>query len=153
MEAHASSSPTVERNRADGLKRIANELDIQQEIAMKKLVFALSALGALAAGTVALAEQKMDDMKSMDMKNMDMGKKGAGGAQATHHAKATVKAVDPEGGSVTLVHEPIKTLNWSSMTMAFKVKDKALFDKLTVGNQVQVDIVQEGKDYVVTAVK
>jgi len=28
----------------------------------------------------------------------------------------------------------------------FKVKDKALFDKLAVGNQVEVEIVKDGRD-------
>jgi len=102
----------------------------------------------LASGSIVLAQQKMDNTKSMDM-----GKKGAPSAQTTHQAKATVKSVDPAAGRVTLAHEPIKSLNWPSMTMGFKVKDKALFDKLAVGSQVQVDIVQEGQDYVVTAVK
>jgi hypothetical protein len=37
--------------------------------------------------------------------------------------------------------------------MGFKVKDTSLFDKLVVGNQVQVEIVKEGTDYVATAVK
>lgn len=115
---------------------------------MKKLVFTITVLAALAPASVVLAQQKMEDMKSMDM-----GKKGAAGALTTHEAKATVKKADPAGGTVTLAHEPIKTLNWPSMTMAFKVKDKALFDKLSVDKQVQVEIVQEGKDYVVTAVK
>jgi len=129
------------------------KLDTQPEIAMKKLVFTVAALAALAAGTFVLAQQKMEDMKSMDMKSMDMGKKAATGAQTTHQAKATVKKVDPTTGIVTLAHEPIKSLNWPSMTMGFKVKDKALFDKLAVGNQVEVEIVKDGRDYVVTAVK
>lgn len=115
---------------------------------MKKRVFTLSVLATLASGTVVLAQQKMEDMKGMDT-----GKKGAASAQTTHQAKATVKKVDPAGGTVTLAHEPIKTLNWPAMTMDFKVKEKALLDKLAAGKQVQVDIVQEGKDYVVTAVK
>ena len=118
---------------------------------MKRLVFTVAALGALASGTFVLAEQKMEDMKSMDMKKMDMGKKDATSGQ-THRAKATVKKADPSSGTVTLAHEPIKSLNWPAMTMGFKVKDNALFDRLAVGNQVEVEIMQEGKDYVVTGV-
>ena len=120
---------------------------------MKKLVFTVAALAVFAPGTFVLAQQKMDDMKNMDMKNMDMSKKAATGAQTTHQANATVKKVDPTSGIVTLAHEPIKSLNWPSMTMGFKVKDTSLFDKLVVGKQVQVEIVKEGKDYIVTAVK
>lgn len=95
---------------------------------MKKLVLALSAVALLGSAPFAMAQQKMDDMKSMDT-----AKKGAAGAQWTHQAKATVRKVDPAAGSVTLAHEPIKSLNWPSMTMGFAVKDKAPFDKLAVG--------------------
>jgi len=115
---------------------------------MKRLVLTVAAFAVLASGTFVLAQQKMEDMKSMDT-----GQKAATGAQTTHQAKATVKKVDPTTGVVTLAHEPIKSLDWPSMTIGFKVKDKSLLGKLVVGNQVQVEIVKEGTDYVVTAVK
>ena len=70
----------------------------------------------------------------------------------SHQADAVVKDVDAAKGKVTLAHEPVKSLNWPAMTMAFAVKDKALFNRLAVGNQVEVEIMQEGKDYVVTGV-
>ncbi|WP_443272740.1 copper-binding protein [Variovorax sp. JS1663] len=56
-------------------------------------------------------------------------------------------------GSVVLVHGPIASLNWPPMTMKFLVKDKALWEKLAEGKQVEVEFTQEGKDYVVTKVK
>ena len=39
------------------------------------------------------------------------------------------------------------------MTMGFVVKEKGLFDKLTVGKKVKVEFVQDGNAYVVTAIK
>jgi Cu(I)/Ag(I) efflux system protein CusF len=45
-----------------------------------------------------------------------------------------------------LSHEPVKSLNWPAMTMGFKVRDKALFEKLTKGRKVEVEFVQSGKD-------
>ena len=39
------------------------------------------------------------------------------------------------------------------MTMGFRVKDKAMLDTLAVGRQVEFEFVQEGSDYVVTAVR
>jgi Cu/Ag efflux protein CusF len=87
------------------------------------------------------------------MKGMDMGKKQAAGAQATHKATGVVKKVDPKAGTVTLAHEPAKSLNWSAMTMSFAVKDKALLNKLAVDKKVEVEFVQQGKDYVITGVK
>jgi Cu(I)/Ag(I) efflux system protein CusF len=44
-------------------------------------------------------------------------------------------------------------MNWPAMTMTFKVKDKALLQKVKQGEKVNFEFVQQGKDYVVTAVK
>ena len=87
------------------------------------------------------------------MKDMEMGTKPAAGAAATHKASATVTKVDREADTVTLAHGPIASLKWPAMTMAFKVRDKQLFDKFVVGRRVDVELVQDGKDYAVTAVK
>ena len=43
--------------------------------------------------------------------------------------------------------------NWPPMTMGFKVRDKALFGKLAPGAKIEFDFVQEGEDYVVTALQ
>lgn len=108
---------------------------------------------------------KGGDMKGMDMKDMDMQKcmdmmNGKDGKQQSksdkampHKAAAVVKSVDAANGKVTLAHEPVKSLNWPAMTMGFTVKDKMLLDKLAVGKKVNVEFIQQGSDYVVTAVK
>jgi Cu/Ag efflux protein CusF len=84
---------------------------------------------------------------------MDMSIKPAAGARQTHMAAGTVKKSDAKAGKVTLAHGPVASLNWPAMTMAFKVKDKALWKKLGDGNKVELEFTQEGADYVVTAVK
>jgi Cu(I)/Ag(I) efflux system protein CusF len=102
------------------------------------------------------------DMKGMDMKackdmmnGMDSDQKAQGRSRngAVHKTSAVVTAVDPVKGTVTLAHEPVKSLKWPAMSMAFTVKDKTLFDKLTVGKKVDVEFTQQGSDYVVTTVK
>ncbi len=115
---------------------------------MKQSVSLLLVL-ALSAATPAVSYAQ----SSMDMKGMDMGKKPAAGAQATHKATGVVKKVDAKAGAVTLAHEPVKSLKWSAMTMAFQVKDKTLLDRLTVNKKVEFEFVQQGKDYVITTVK
>ncbi len=102
----------------------------------------------------------MMDMKGMDskehmsmMKDMDPKTKGKAANAATHEAAAVVKNVDAASGKVTLAHEPIKSLNWPAMTMAFAVKDKTLLEKLAVGNKVDVEFNKQGSDYVLTKVK
>jgi Cu(I)/Ag(I) efflux system protein CusF len=77
------------------------------------------------------------------------------GAKVVQGYKATgvVKKVDVAKGTATIAHAPVKDLNWPAMTMAFKVKDKALLDKLPIEKKVDFTLAQEGKDYVITAVQ
>ena len=93
------------------------------------------------------------DMKGMDMKGMDMGSKDSTSKGSTHKANGVVKAVDVQKSTVTLAHGPVSTMKWPAMQMTFKVRDKAMLDKLAVDKKVDVEFVAEGKDYVVTSVK
>jgi Cu/Ag efflux protein CusF len=90
--------------------------------------------------------------QSGDMKGMDMKTDNKGSAQGTAH-KATGVVTKIDKDKVTIKHEPVQSLNWPSMTMAFKVKDKSLMDKMKKDQKVNFELVQEGRDYVVTAVK
>lgn len=99
------------------------------------------------APTVAFAQST--DMKGMDMKGAAMDKT----ADATHKGIGVVKSINAADGTVTLAHDPIKTLNWPAMTMAFKVKDKQLIDNVAPGSKVEFTLVQSGKDYVITSIK
>ena len=104
----------------------------------------------------ASAFAQSGDMKGMEMKGMemkDMGKKPAARAQAAHKATGVVKKVDSKAGTVTLAHDPVKSLNWPAMTMGFQVKDKMLLDKLPIDRKAEVEFMQRGKDYVITSVK
>lgn len=74
-------------------------------------------------------------------------------AGAVHKTSAVVKAVDAANSKVTLAHGPVATLNWPSMTMSFSVRDRSLLNKLTAGKKMDVEFIQRGSDYVVTAVK
>ena len=102
-----------------------------------------------------MKDMPMDSKSHGDMKGMDMGKMGQASANKgeTHTATGTVKKVDPAKGTVTLAHEPVKSLKWPAMTMGFSVKDKKLFDKLAAGEKVQFEFIQQGSEYVVTSVK
>lgn len=89
-------------------------------------------------------------MGGMDMKGMDMKSEKKGSSQR-HKASGTVTKVDKN--KVTIKHEPVASLNWPSMTMAFVVKDKAMLEKMKKDQKVDFEFVQQGKDYVVTSVK
>jgi Cu(I)/Ag(I) efflux system protein CusF len=119
-----------------------------------KRIATVSLLAALTVSGAAVAQS--GHMKGMDMtKDMNSGSKAQGTPTkgAVHKTSAVVKSVDRANGKVTLSHEPVKSLNWPSMTMAFAIRDKALFDKLAVGQKVDVEFTHQGGDYVVTAVK
>lgn len=115
---------------------------------MKKSALPSLILALLVPAMAALAQTKTDDMKGMGM-----AKKPTATAPMVYKAVGTITKVDAKTGVVTLAHEPIKSLNWPSMTMGFKVKDKMLMDKLTDGKKVQFEFIQKDKDYVITGVK
>jgi Cu(I)/Ag(I) efflux system periplasmic protein CusF len=114
---------------------------------MKALIAAAVAL-ALGPGLACAA-----DTKPMDMKDMSPSGMAKDAKTETHVAKGTVKAVDVKAGTVTLDHQPVKSLKWPAMTMKFKVRDKAVMDKLAQGKPVEVEFEQRGKDYVITRAK
>ena len=120
-----------------------------------KLVQIAVALALVAPLAVAAGEMKGMDMKG-EMKAKDMGPTSMAKGdknQATHKGVGVVKKVDPKASSVTIAHDPIRTLTWPAMTMSFQVKDKALLGKLAEGKKVNFEFEQKGKDYVITDVK
>ena len=110
----------------------------------------LAAALATSAALIHAGEMKGMDMSKGDMKGMDMSK-GAK-SQGPHKATGVVKKVDAKAVTVTIDHEPVKTMSWPAMSMTFKVKDKAALAKLGEGKKAEFEFVQEGKDYVVTKV-
>jgi len=74
-------------------------------------------------------------------------------AQTVHRATGVVTKVDPASGKVTIKHDPVKSLNWPGMTMAFKAKDQAVLDKMKKDQKIEFGFIEQGKDYVVTDVK
>ena len=88
-----------------------------------------------------------------ETKGVDKRTTQADKGRKTHKTVGVVKKVDPKAGSVTLAHEPVKSMNWPAMTMAFQVKDKALLDKFAVDRKVEVEFEEQGKDHVITGVR
>ena len=116
-------------------------------------------LAAAFAASFGIAHAQ-SGMKGMDMKDGDMGMKGMdinkdnkAAAGKVHKASGKVNKVDQANGTVTVAHGPVASMNWPSMSMAFKVKDKAMLDKVKSGSQVEFSFVQSGKDYMITEIK
>jgi Cu(I)/Ag(I) efflux system protein CusF len=112
------------------------------------LSMVLSTAGVAFAKDVAADAKPHGNMAGMNAKAQSADQK-----KKIHTTTAVVKKADPEKGKVTLSHGPIPSLNWPAMTMGFLVKEKKLFDQLNVGEKVEIDLVQQGKDYVVVAVR
>lgn len=51
-----------------------------------------------------------------------------------------VRAVNAKAGKITIAHEPIPALSWPAMTMAFRVTDRQMLDKVSVGAHVAFDL-------------
>lgn len=98
----------------------------------------------------ALLAQPDNAAEVKGMASKDAGKPPAG---AVHHASGVVKKIDESSGTVIIEHGAVKSLNWPAMTMGFTVKDKKLLDKLAVNRKADFEFVQQGDQYVVTAVK
>ena len=125
----------------------------------RTIACSLLAVSSVLIAPLALAQsQGMGgmDMKGMDMKGdmqgMDMKSEKKAKSQ-THKGSGTVSKVDSAKSTVTIAHGPVSTMNWPAMTMTFKAKDKALLEKVKPGQKVDFEFVQQGKDYIVTAVK
>ena len=66
---------------------------------------------------------------------------------------AEVKALDKETGKVTLAHGEIKSLDMPAMTMAYAVKDPAMFAMLSEGAKVRVALAKSSMGYTVVHVE
>ena len=50
-------------------------------------------------------------------------------------------------------HEPIESLKWPKMVMTFTAKDPTLLKDLKEDDQVEFDLVQSGKAYIITRIQ
>jgi Cu(I)/Ag(I) efflux system protein CusF len=115
-----------------------------------KHLLAVSAVAAwlLAVVPLASAQMKAMDMKDMDMKGMKSENKAGG---EVHKGTGVVTKIEKD--KVTIKHDPIKSLNWPTMTMAFTVKDKSMLDKVAKDKKVEFEFVQQGQRFVITSIK
>ena len=117
-------------------------------------------LSAVLAASISAAYAQSGGMKGMDMKDGHMGMKGMdmkkdkkAAAGTVHKASGKVTKVDQAKGTVTIEHGPVASMSWPSMTMSFKVKDKAMLGKVKNGQKVDFSFVQSGKDHTITEIK
>lgn len=108
--------------------------------------------GVILACTVAVA----DDMG--DMNGMPGMSPGRGGNEADPasigHVRGVIENIDPNAGTVTIKHGPIKEFAWSGMTMTFSVKHRSFLIPLKKGDPVAFEVTQDGKGhYTITKIR
>lgn len=123
---------------------------------MKNLHTSLAALAAalsFAFAGPALAQMNMDHSKmGMDKDKMPMAA-APNMAAAPGMTDGEIRKIDKENGKVTIKHAEIKNLDMPPMSMVFNVKDKALLDKVQVGEKIQFVVIMDAGKMVVTDIK
>ena len=84
----------------------------------------------------------------------------AGMAHASTHvsakddfAQGEVRKVDKAGGKVTIKHGALPSVDMPPMTMAFRVKDPAMLDKVKQGDAIRFRVQKIDGNYTVTEIK
>lgn len=74
-------------------------------------------------------------------------------SQVNEMTNGVIRKIDLENSKITIKHEEIKNLDMPPMTMVFQVRNKALIEKVQVGETVKLTVVQEGGKLVITDIK
>ena len=64
-----------------------------------------------------------------------------------------VRKVDKEQGKITVKHGEIKNLEMPAMTMVFRVKDKALLDKVQEGEKIKFSAEKIDGNFTITRIE
>ncbi len=60
-----------------------------------------------------------------------------------------VRKIDKAAGKITIKHGPMPKLDMPPMTMAYRVKDKSMLDRLKPGDKIQFDVDGVGGEFTV----
>ncbi len=74
-------------------------------------------------------------------------------APAVEMTDGEVRKLDKESAKLTLRHADIKHLDMPAMTMVFVVKDKAMLDKLQIGDKVRFKAINDSGKFTVTEIQ
>ncbi len=77
----------------------------------------------------------------------------ASASMAVEPTDGEVRKLDKGNGKIILKHGEIKNLGMPPMAMVFDVRDRALIDRLKVGDKVRFRASYEGGKYIVTEIQ
>ncbi|WP_382160746.1 copper-binding protein [Hydrogenophaga sp. ANAO-22] len=106
----------------------------------------------LAAAALSLSLPSMAQM-TMDHSKMGMDQARTGTAATPSLTDGEVRKIDKENGKITIKHGEIKHMDMPPMTMVFNAKDKAMLDKIQVGQKIQFIVIQDAGKMVVTDIQ
>ncbi|MBT9465268.1 copper-binding protein [Hydrogenophaga sp.] len=95
----------------------------------------------------ALAQMTMEHGKM----GMDQSKASTAGAPGMTDGE--IRKIDKDAGKITIKHGEIKNLDMPPMSMVFNIKDKAMLDKVQVGQKIQFVVIQDAGKMVVTDIQ
>lgn len=78
---------------------------------------------------------------------------------ASNHERAAlmsegeIRKIDKDTGKLTIKHGEIKNLGMPPMTMAFRVKEASMLEKVKAGDAVRFNVEKIGGQYTVTALE
>jgi Cu(I)/Ag(I) efflux system periplasmic protein CusF len=102
---------------------------------------------ALSLSLPLMAQAGADNSKmGMDHSKMTM-------TAAPSMTDGEIRKIDKENGKVTIKHGEIKHMDMPPMSMVFNVKDKAMLDRVQVGEKIQFIVIQDAGKMVVTDIK
>ena len=104
---------------------------------------------SLAASAVALSFAFAGP--ALAQMTMDPGKMGM--AATPGMTDGEIRKIDKENGKITIKHSEIKHMDMPPMSMVFTVKDKAMLDKVQVGEKIQFIVIQDAGKMVVTDIQ
>ena len=73
-------------------------------------------------------------------------------SSAADMSDGEVRKIDKEAGKITLKHGELKNLDMPGMTMVFVVKDKAMLDKLALGDKIKFKAINDSGKFTVTEI-
>lgn len=103
-------------------------------------------MGVVLAAAATTQGAEMGEMKMDGMKMEDASAKAP-----VNRTKGVVKELDAKKGTVTLSHEPVVTLKWPAMTMAFKISPE-MAKGIEVGQKVDFEFEAKGMAATITRI-
>lgn len=104
------------------------------------VLIAVSIIGAVWAFQAGAADSHMHHV-------MNEAKPAA--AANTDWTEGEVRSIDKAAGKITLKHGAMPKFDMPPMTMAYRVKDKAMLDRLKPGDKIKFDVDGVGGEFTV----